>query len=673
MEGGCLGDPAGGASAEVGKRTPKSANPIGGLASASDFGQVDRWHPFPPLLKLLFKSFAPLLLCLLTVGSLHAGVRVRDEGRTFLLENGRISARIDKKKATLSSLKRGDLEMLGGGSGYWSLSGGSDKGRVQALPETSASRITQAGGETGEVAIDCRYEGSPGTWPVNLSLRYALREGSEGLYVYGIFEHPAGLPGFSVGEARYVVKPDGQLFDWFTVDPERSRKMPTGEDWDKGTQLNLKEARRLNTGIHKGKVEHKYGYSALFSESPAYGWSSSEKKVGLWMVNPSLEYIAGGPTKPELTGHLDVNAGGRPVLLNMWHGSHYGGTSLSVRSEESWSMIIGPFLLHTNEGSEALALWKDAMKTVGSEARQWPYAWVDTPLYAAKERVPVTGKIQVTDRGGSKPGAMWVGLTVPSYAVRSRQPVDWQRDGKNYQYWAKAAADGSFRIGAVRPGKYVLHAFADGILGEFQRGGIEVSAGKPLALGEVEWTVERAGPMVWEIGIPDRSAREFRNGDRYWKWGHHLKFRDEFPQGVDFTIGKSDWKKDWNLCQPLDLDPDGRVIGDSTWKVRFDLKEEGDHRLRIALCGHREGDRLSVFMNGKPMGNSGRLPENGVMHRDGHRGLLTELDFKIPAAALKKSGNLLELRLSGEVWHQGLLYDYLRLERAGQEDAHGTL
>ena len=592
------------------------------------------------------------------------------------MENGRISARIDKAKATLVSLKRANLEMLSGGSGYWSFTGGSEKGKIQAFPKVAESKITKTGGALGEVSLDCRYDGTAGTWPANVFFRYALLDGAEGLHIYGLFEHPTGMPGFSIAEARYAVKPDGRIFDHFTVDPERSRKMPTGDDWDKGTQLNLKEARRLNTGIHKGKVEHKYGYSALFSQSPAYGWSSSEKKVGLWMVNPSLEYIAGGPTKPELTGHLDVNPGGRPVLLNMWHGSHYGGASLNVRGDEAWTKVIGPFLLQTNEGGDALALWKDAMKTVATEARQWPYAWVDSPLYAAKERVPVSGKLVVKDSFGSKAGTMWVGLTSPDYESGSRrrsETVGWQRDGKNYQYWAKAGADGSFRLGSVRPGKYVLRAFADGILGEFQRAGVVVIVGKPLALGAVDWSEDRSGPTAWEIGIPDRSAREFRNGDRYWRWGHHLKFHEDFPKGVDYTIGKSDWKKDWNLCQPLELDKNGKVLGDSVWMVRFDLEEIANHRLRIALCGHRENDRLSIVVNGKPVGSSGRLPENGVMHRDGHRGLLTELDFPIPAEALRKTGNVLELRLSGQVWHQGLLYDYLRLERVDSPIGIGTL
>ena len=608
-----------------------------------------------------------LLLAAAIVHPVAAEVRVKDEGRSFLLENDVISARIDKAKATVISLNRGDLELIRGGTGYWSLSGGSEKGRIQAFPKPSATRITKHGGELGEVAIDCHFDGAAGTLPVNVSFRYALLDGGQGLHLYGIFEHPAGMPGFSVGEARFAMKPDPRVFDWFTVDPERSRQMPTGEDWDQAAPLNLKEARRLTTGIHQGHPEHKYGYSALFSESPAYGWSSSEKKIGLWMVNPSLEYIAGGPTKPELTGHLDVNPGGRPVLLNMWHGSHYGGSSLVVKSGEEWSKLIGPFLLQTNEGGDALALWKDAMKTAVMEARKWPYPWVDSPLYAAKARVPVKGKIAIKDPLGSgKHGTMWAGLTVPDYdsvSWRRTEKVGWQRDGKHYQYWAKAAPDGSFTLGSVRPGKYVLRAFADGVLGEFMRADIEVTAGKPLELGELAWEVERAGPTIWEIGIPDRDAAEFRNGDRYWLWGHYLNFARDFPEGVDFTIGKSDWRKDWNLCQPLRLDDKGKVLGDSTWKVRFDLRKTGDHVLKIALCGHRDGDRLFVSVNGDNVGNSGRLPENGVMHRDGHRGMLTELEFLIPADALKKGENVLELRLSGRAWHQGLLYDYLRLER----------
>ena len=76
--------------------------------------------------------------------------------------------------------------------------------------------------------------------------------------------------------------------------------MPRPEDWDKGTQLNMKEVRRLTTGIYAGQVEHKYDYSAIQFEIPAFGWSSTEHKLGLWFVNPTIEYLSGGPTKVEL-------------------------------------------------------------------------------------------------------------------------------------------------------------------------------------------------------------------------------------------------------------------------------------------------------------------------------------------------------------------------------------
>lgn len=607
--------------------------------------------------------------------SAKADVRVRDDGRHFVLTNDRITARIDKARASLVSLQRGDLEMLRGGSGYWSVTGGSDRGRVQSFPQTGGARVIQEGGAVGEVEVEARYEGAPGTWPVNVSFRYALTEGSDSLHLYAVIDHPAGLPGFSIGEARYVVKPDPEVFDHFTVDAARSRRMPTGADWDAGMQLNMKEVRRMQTGIHRGEVEHKYGYSAVFSESPAYGWSSAAKRVGLWMVHPSLESIAGGPVKPELTGHLDVNPGGRPVLLNMWHGSHYGGTVLNVRENESWTKVIGPFLLHTNAGGDAVSLWRKAMETAAKESRNWPYRWVGVADYQASERVPVQGRVKIEGEPSRDVGGeVWVGLTAPDYVVRSRwgaETVGWQRDGKHYQYWVKAAADGSFRLPSVRPGRHVLRIFAQGVLGEYERADIEVKAGSPLDLGEIVWRPERAGPTVWEIGIPDRSAREFRNGDRYWQWGQHFRYREEFPEGVDYTVGRSDWRKDWNLCQPLRLDEHGRVLGDSVWKVRFDLKEPGEHRLRIALCGHRQDDRLRVSLNGHAIGDSGPLRENGVMHRDGHRGALTMLDFRVPAEITRKGGNVLELRLSGRFWHQALLYDYLRLEQVERSVAAG--
>jgi len=135
----------------------------------------------------------------------------------------------------------------------------------------------------------------------------------------------------------------------------------------------------------------------------------------------------------------------------------------------------------------------------------------------------------------------------------------------------------------------------------------------------------------------------------------------------------SDWKKDWNICQPLDLSPDGEVLGSSTWTIRFPLDHipERGTRLRVSFCGSREGSRLAIFSNGSSISNMA-MPEAGTMHRDSHRGLWFEHDFDIPAAQLRLGENVLQFRLSGTVWHQGVLYDYVRMEALEDRLEHGT-
>ncbi len=154
------------------------------------------------------------------------------------------------------------------------------------------------------------------------------------------------------------------------------------------------------------------------------------------------------------------------------------------------------------------------------------------------------------------------------------------------------------------------------------------------------------------------------NGDRYWHWGNHLKLKSDFPNRVNYDVGKSDWTKDWNICQPLDLAASGEVLGSSTWTVRFPLDQVpgGGTLLRLDFCGSREGAGLALILNDHEIGNTGQLPENGAMHRDSHRGMWFQRTFQIPAARLRIGENVLQFRLRGTVWHQGVLYDSIRME-----------
>jgi rhamnogalacturonan endolyase len=445
--------------------------------------------------------------------------------------------------------------------------------------------------------------------------------------------------------------------------------MPTPEDWAKGEVLNMKEAKRLTTGIYKGQVEHKYDYVATQFDTPAYGWSSTKEHVGLWLITPSNEYMSGGPTKIELNAHLDGNETGWPTLLNVWKGPHYGATQLFAVPGESWTKCIGPFLLYCNSAPSHEQMWKDALDRAATDAKAWPFDWVNDPsFYPPKAaRSTVTGQIVLNDPyvKQSQISNLLVGLSAPDWKAPGNRNIDWQQDSKFYQFWVRADSSGKFAIPNVRAGDYVLHAFSTGVLGELSRADIKVVEGKPLDLGQLAWTPVRFGKPIWEIGIPDRSAGEFFRGDDYWHWGLYTLYPKDFPNDVNFVIGKSDWRKDWNLMQvPRGTDPDGKGQGTATtWTIRFDMPQapRGKATLRLALAG-TEARSVAITMNDKPAGNLTGLPNTMVIHRDSNRSYWTEKPVSFDATLMKAGENVLKLTIPAGSLTAGIEYDYLRLE-----------
>jgi rhamnogalacturonan endolyase len=651
--------------------------------------------------KNFFAAALGTALCLSVQNISAAGtsappVRLSETAGTFVLDNGILRAEIEKHNGVLYSLEFHGKELLAGGGGYWSSVG---RGLGNRTPGTVAAVVARSA-ERAE--ISCRLGNVAGATNISLDTdyRYSLARGDSTIYVAAVLHHTPGTPGYGTGESRYCLKLNPDVFNFLSVDAGRQRLMPTGYDWDHGTQMNVKEARRLNTGVHKGEVEHKYDYSAMFSDIPAYGWSGTKSKIGLWLINPSLEFIGGGPTKVELTGHLDVNPGGTPTLLNMWQGSHYGGTSLAVGPDEDWTKVVGPFAIYCNTGTTPNALWQNALVQATNEMRQWPYAWFrDKNFPSAAQRGTVSGKILLQDAfdADAKWSNVWVGVSAPDYrpprtggpsrrgGTNAPPPVDWQRDTKFYQFWTRADADGNFEIKNVRPGNYTLHAFGDGALGEFTLTNLTVGTAEKKLLGELAWQPPRFGRTLWQIGVADRTAREFRHGDHYWQWGLYYDYSKEFPHDVNFIIGQSDWRRDWNYAQPpritggnhpvVSEDEEGdntsaapatrsRGIEMSTWKIQFNLTNApaGKATLRLSFAGARDGSAVAVDVNHHDIGDTGPLPATGVMHRDGIRGYWFERDLTFDAKLLHTGTNQIELTSFANNWTQGVLYDCVRLE-----------
>ena len=358
-----------------------------------------------------------------------SAVVITETESTFTLENGIVTARASKRSGDLLSLKYQGLELLDAGSsprgGYWShaIANGEHLTRITIDPKAN-------GGQRGEVSLKGIYNGTPmgngpgGSAIADIEIRYTLDRALSGVYTYTIFEHKTNYPATAVGEARFCAKLNDDVFDWMTVDSRRNMKMITAYDWNHGTVMNMKEARRMNTGLYQGQVEHKYDYSANQFDVRTWGWSSSTNHVGIWFINPSVEYLSGGPTKVELSAHRDATFGNNPdapappTLLNYWRSSHYGGSICSIAATDSWTKVIGPFLIYCNAGPSADAMWKNALAKGEQEAKAWPYDWVEGVEYPhRKERGTVTGKLIFKDPQAPETRLknLLVGLAAPDY------------------------------------------------------------------------------------------------------------------------------------------------------------------------------------------------------------------------------------------------------------------
>jgi rhamnogalacturonan endolyase len=432
-----------------------------------------------------------------------------------------------------------------------------------------------------------------------------------------------------------------------------------------------------------------------------------------------------------------------------------------VAAGEEWNKVIGPIYIYVNSlGSfetpskadidtlaatagdptvpaawkdNATALWQDALSQAKVEKSKWPYDWVSGVDYPHKnERANVTGQLVLVDPqaptarlphltvglaypdGGPGPGAGRGGSGGPPGGYKDRggrrfgNQADWVHDSKHYQFWNDGTEDGRFTITEVRPGNYTLHAFADGVLGEFAKTNITVEAGKPLDLGKLEWKPVRYGRQVWEIGYPDRTGDKFFKGDgaNYWLWGWGLRYPLLFPNDITYTIGKSDYHKDWFFQQTPHsesrawLNPDAkdpanqrfgwvkaeslqqypqenqagpwRIYGRgraTTWTIKFTMDKAGQGAavLRIALAGADTND-LAIAVNGTGVGAVHPTSTNALRYNT-NKSVWQEQDLKFDAARLKAGENEIQLTVPAGDLTSGVVYDYLRLELNEQAKA----
>ena len=637
-----------------------------------------RFARLPPGLLL---TLAATLFGLARAADSPAPVRVDQRADRIVLTNGLVTAEIAPRTGNLLSFRRGDTELLAEAA-YLDWQEGHQR-RLSAATHELRGDPAQTDDGRAELAFVQNATGSapPDAGPaLDVALHYVLRPGESGLRMFAVFRHPADYPAAGFGQSRYVLRVRDDLFDIISVDAARTHPLPPAD-----TPVELlgpKESMRFTAGPFAGRITDKYHYFVSSGGHFFHGWMGSESRLGLWLVQGSTEDQNGGPTRQHNTAHWPR------MLLKILSCAHYGAPGVSIPAGQSWEKIYGPWLLYANAAPAASTdgaasppsvLRADAARQAAAERAAFPPAWLRHPAFpAAGERGAVLGRLVVADPqapGQTATGA-WIGLAAPDTA--EAPAPDWQRQALGYQPWEQAAADGRFALRGVRPGRYTLHAFVPGVLGEYRRADIEVAAGAELALGDLIWTPVRHGRALWQIGVPDRSAAEFRHGDEPRRWGRWLDYPKDFPADVDFTIGRSDPRTDWNFAQATRPGEDGAGWDGTAWRIRFSVTPEdlaaasgpdaapdaasGPAVLRLAFAAAHNA-RLRVSLDGRVLGERGDLGADNALARAGLHGQYSTWDIAFPASLLTPGEHTLTLeQRAGGAPFKNVMYDCLRLE-----------
>lgn len=613
-------------------------------------------------------------------------VKLTDHDHSVTLENSEISINVNKSTTRISSIfyKNGnepEFNLVGGQNG-----GGSYLANYKVGDESFQRTISNAEfkiiNETPERIEIAMIVDDADELPYYLEVRMALEKDSSGFYYYTIYKYTDDMPDdLGLNQLRYAFALGDSSFEYFVVDDERGvQQRPTHEDLANSIPIQDSTDLLPGPGLPEGRVYSKYqNISNLEGNNNVFMASNGE--VGVSLIQASKEYFDGGPTKQELTTH-DYYDG--QILLWHEHSGHYG--TPDIQPKKGWEKIYGPFYLYVNESTGTDAeenvkeMWNDAKRKAEEEKNKWPYKWISDPIYAVEERSDVSGRLEITD--GSSPHNAWVILSDPK--------IDWQEQTEDYVYYTQADSSGNFNLSAVRPGIYKLTAFVDGVMDEYTLDNIKVESNKPVNLNKISWTPTSYGDIIWQIGIPNRSAEEFfiyggKNGFRdHLTW---LEYPYIFPDGVDFKIGESDFSKDWNYFQPMyqtpgtpsQLELRGTKEDKSLteWKIRFDSDsyKEGTATLSINLASSVFGT-LEVKLNGETVSTFKEFPGppgDAASYRQGIRGIYRQLDpIQFDAAKIKAGENIITLSPyvppeapTSDDWMNpmaAIMYDVIRLE-----------
>ena len=581
-----------------------------------------------------------------------------------LLKNGIIEAKIEKSTSNLMSMKINGVETLYQSTATSRTGGYYDFTSSYGFETIFGTTFSVKEETTDYIDVSFSRPYTPGSnvTPCDADIHYVLKKGDTGLYTYSILKHKAAYPNFDLGSWRQVLWIDNTVTDKICVNDLKTWEMP--QPTDAWSATGIAEIIKIESGVRAGKYDGKYEFSEPLISLKAYGHTTDKNSLGIWAVTANHEYFNSGPT------HHDLNAAAGIIHICM-NGVHYNSKGFQILQGEDWSKIYGPYLIFANQKSTATANWDDAKARAAKDDMEWPFSWLtNTPEYPlAAGRGNITGNFSIKDN--FKPTVTgknaWIGVTKLSDDSTGK----WQFEEENYQYWVKTDASGNFDIKNIRPGTYTLFAYSDGATDEFSMANVTVTASGTNNLGNVVWTKPRTnGSLLWEIGVPDRTAGEYKFGDfDYCEGFVQNKFNATFPNPILYNVADKNWSTVLPYVHSKYFNADGTISGNWNWKINFDLPAgmptTGNAKLTIAYASSDYAQQY-IYVNtesGTPINYY--PPEGGgnaFVRQSNHAKYATKV-VDIPMSKLRAGSNYIQLVMpsnQGNASH--IMYDYISFE-----------
>ena len=566
--------------------------------------------------------------------------KMSESGNIYQLSNGLLTVTIGSEGYVDKIVMADGTEIMKEGSddnswGYFSYNtSSSDSRRLFKDGENypTVNIVTQTS-DMVEIVYTNDNNSLAQTWSVG----YIMRKGVSGLYTYAKVKN--GSTESDLPEARFVWRPDRDNFNYGYVSDDRqgTDAIPSYDKFSVATELQDATYRFSDNTIYT-----KYDWANFMKDDQVHGVMSNTN--GLWVIQPSTEWVNGGVQKQDLMVHADD---GGPVVLQMMQSQHFGAASHTLAANEE--KFFGPSLLYLNSGSSKDAMISDAKTMAESEVGAWPYSWFENDDYPqASDRSKVTGTITLsnTDFTTTKIRVILADNSVDDPLVQVG----------GYQYATDVeSTTGSyaFSINNVREGTYALFAYAlngdaTGVLKTSRTYTMPTNKG----MGTIVWEPKKYGEKLWQIGEADHSTAGFKLSDHARQYG----LWEQAPASLTYTVGTST-ESDWYYVQPKG----------STWTVNFDCDETFTEplHLTIAVAGASRKPTLVIKMNDHQVYNAQYTSDDPSVYRSatlaGKYGLL---EVEIPANNMVTGTNSLTIAAnssSSEV--VGLMYDCIKLER----------